>query len=143
MCSYQTFYFNVYTYLNYCSRLFLDLWHPTPVLSLRKICQNTGLYVGRIVSVFSRIWTESLILSKYGKIRIRFCPYTGKYGSKKARFSGYFTQCLADILSPNLDLHKNLSFVSARKLLVREYMNCLTARKLKAWKGARNLMELK
>ena len=101
------------------------------------------MWAERIVSVFSPIWTESLILSKYGKIRIRFCPYTGKYGSKKARFSGYFTQCLADILSPNLDLHKNLSFVSARKLLVREYMNCLTARKLKAWKGARNLMELK
>ena len=36
------------------------------------------LYVGRIIPVFSRIWKESLILSKYRKIQIQFCPYTGK-----------------------------------------------------------------
>ena len=134
MCSYQTFYFNVYTYLNYCSRLFLDLLHPTPVLSLRKICQNTGLYVGRIVSVFSRIWTESLILSKYWKIRIRFCPYTGKYGSKKACISGYFTQCLADILSHNLELHKNFKFCQCAKIVctrIYEVFNCAKIKSLK------------
>ena len=30
--------------------------------------------------------------SKYGKIRIRFCLYTGKYGLEKARIWAYFTQ---------------------------------------------------
>ena len=33
------------------------------------------------------------------------------------------------IFSHNLDLRENVSFASARKLFVREYMNCLTARK--------------
>ena len=45
-----------------------------------------------IVSVFFRISTESEILSKYGKTRIRFCLHIGKYGSEKARISAYFTQ---------------------------------------------------
>ena len=34
-------------------------------------------YMDKILSVFSRIWTDSLILlilPKYGKIRISFCP---------------------------------------------------------------------
>ena len=38
-------------------------------------------YLDRTVSVFSGIWTESEILYKYEKIRIRFCPHTGKYGN--------------------------------------------------------------
>ena len=38
-----------------------------------------------------RIWTEYPILFKYGKIRIQFCPYTGKHVSQKARISAYFT----------------------------------------------------
>ena len=49
-------------------------------------------YVDKIVSVFSRIWTELENLSKYGEIRIRFRPHTGKYGSEKARILAYFTQ---------------------------------------------------
>ena len=36
----------------------------------------------------------------YVKIRIRFCPYMGKYGSEKAGFSAYFTQCLAAHFQP-------------------------------------------
>ena len=36
----------------------------------------------------------STILSLYEKIRIWFCLYTGKYGSKKGQFSAYFTQWL-------------------------------------------------
>ena len=32
----------------------------------------------------SRIWTD-------GKIRIRFCPYAGKYGSEEVRILVYFT----------------------------------------------------
>ena len=49
-------------------------------------------YMDRIISVFSRILTESKNLSKYGKIRWRFCPYTWKYGSRKAHFSAFFTK---------------------------------------------------
>ena len=37
----------------------------------------------KIIFVFSRIWTDSPILSKYGKIWIWFYPYTGKYRSEK------------------------------------------------------------
>ena len=33
----------------------------------------------------------SAILPLYGKIRIRFCPYTEKHGSVKSRVSVYFT----------------------------------------------------
>ena len=36
--------------------------------------------------------------------------------------------------SHNLDLRENVSFVSARKLFLRKFMNCLTGRKLKARK---------
>ena len=49
-------------------------------------------YMNRIIFVFSRIWTELENLSKYGKMRIRFCPYTGKYGSEKACISAFFIQ---------------------------------------------------
>ena len=48
--------------------------------------------VDRMISLFSRIWAESENLSEYGKIRIRFCPCTGKYGSEKARVQVFFTQ---------------------------------------------------
>ena len=40
--------------------------------------------LGRIV--FSRIWTESEILSEYEKIQIRFCPYKGKIQTKESRY---------------------------------------------------------
>ena len=46
--------------------------------------------LGRIV--FSRIWTESKILSEYEKIQIRFCPYKGKYRLKKAGILTWFSQ---------------------------------------------------
>ena len=49
-----------------------------------------------IVSVFFRISTESEILSKYGKTRIRFCLHTGKYGSEKARIAAYFTEFIVN-----------------------------------------------
>ena len=39
-----------------------------------------------------------------------------------------------NIFSHNLDLRENISSGSARKLFTREYMNCLTVRKLKARK---------
>ena len=44
-------------------------------------------------SVFSCIWTDSLILSKYRKKQIQFRRYTGKYGSEKAPVLAYFTHC--------------------------------------------------
>lgn len=45
--------------------------------------------------VFTRIWTESEILSEYEKIQIRFCPYKGKYGLKKAAILAYSNVVLA------------------------------------------------
>ena len=39
-----------------------------------------------------------------------------------------------NIFSYNLDLRENVSFSSVRKLFVHKYVNCLTARKLKARK---------
>ena len=42
--------------------------------------------------------------------------------------------CTFNIFSHNLDLRENISFVNAQKLFLREYMNCLTAPKLKARK---------
>ena len=65
---------------------------------------------------------------------MRFCLYMGKYGSEKPVFRHISRNVLLEIFSHNLDLRENISFVSARKLLVREYMNCLTVRKLKARK---------
>ena len=41
---------------------------------------------------------------------------------------------LLKISSHSLDLRENKIFVSGRKLFVREYRNCLTARKLEARK---------
>ena len=56
--------------------------------ALREKWWNTDL----LSSISSGIWTEAGILSKYGKIRIQFSPYTGKYGLEKARIWAYFTQ---------------------------------------------------
>ena len=50
------------------------------------------LYTDRIIFVFSHIWTQLENLSKYGKMRIQKCPYTGKYGSEKARILAFFIQ---------------------------------------------------
>ena len=78
---------------------------------------------------FSLIWTESLILSKYRKIWIWFCPYTGKYESEKVHISAYFMQCPPEHFQ--LYLRKNISSVSAQKSFVCKYMNCLTVQKSK------------
>ena len=37
------------------------------------------------------IFRQKQILSKYGKIRVRFCLYTGKHKLEKARIWAYFT----------------------------------------------------
>ena len=89
----------------------------------------------------------SLILSKQGKIWIRFCPYTGKYRSDKPVFWHISRSVLLNIFIHNLDLRENISFVSVRKLFICEYMNCLTCAKIKGTninrakiRGARNLI---
>ena len=53
---------------------------------------------------------------------------------RKPQFRNISCSVLLNIFSHNLDLRENRSFVSARKLIVREYINCLNARKLKAQK---------
>ena len=61
--------------------------------STSKLLQFTAKYhlplipirMDKTVSIFSR-------LSKYGKIWIEFCPYTGKYGSQKVNIAPCFTQ---------------------------------------------------
>ena len=52
-------------------------------------------YIDRIVSVFFHIWTDSPILSKYKKIRIWFCPHTGKYGCEVALILVFFMHCFS------------------------------------------------
>ena len=84
-------------------------------------------HVGRIVSVFSRIWTESN--TRYGYDSVSIQENTGQ---KRPAFRHISRRVLLKTFSHNLDLRKNTSSVSARKLFVRESMNCLTARKLKA-----------
>ena len=54
---------------------------------------------------FSCIWTDSLILSKYGKIRIWFCSCTVKYWSEKACNSIYLTHCF-----PVLNFYNGLTW---------------------------------
>ena len=49
-------------------------------------------YIGRIVCVFS----------KYGKIQISSCPYTGKYRLEKVHISAYFKQYMLALLSSNV-----------------------------------------
>ena len=58
----------------------------------------------------------------------------GKYESEKSVFLHISRSVLLNVFSLNLAIRENLSFVSVLKLLVREYMNYLTARKLKARK---------
>ena len=69
--------------------------------------------------VFSRIWTESDIMAKYGKIRIRFCPYMGKYGSEEVRILVYFTQCdgMYNIKIPRKNKSLSLFHINPRSLI--------------------------
>ena len=53
---------------------------------------------------------------------------------RKPLFRHISRSALLNIFSHNLDLRENISFVSAQELFVREYRNCLTARKLAARK---------
>ena len=62
---------------------------------------------------------------------LRFCPKTGKYDSVhigentdqgKPVFWYISRSVLLNIFSHNLDLRKNIGFVSARELFVRKYM---------------------
>ena len=58
-----------------------------------------------------------------------------KYGSEKARTTAYFMHVLLNIFSHSLNLRKDISFVSAREIFVRQNnINCLTVRKLKVRK---------
>ena len=77
-----------------------------------------------------------------GQNRFSIFPYLDgirKYGydsvhiqenmdQKKSLFGYISRRVLLNIFSHNSDLRENISFVSARKLFVSEYMNCLTAR---------------
>ena len=76
---------------------------------------------------------------------LRFSPNTETYGYdsvhirentdlRKPVVRHISRSVLLNIFSHNLDLRENISFVSPQKLFVREYMNYLTARKLKARK---------
>ena len=53
---------------------------------------------------------------------------------RKPLFRHISRSALLNIFSHNLDLRENIRFVSAQELFVREYRNCLTARKLAARK---------
>ena len=110
-------YFKVYTYLNYCSRLFLDFWlcikgnqvyytwiTYTSVLlvSIQLLFSHCAKYAEIRVSS-DPYFPESAqnhihIFRKdnFGKIQIWFYPYTEKNGSNKARISAYLTQYLAE-----------------------------------------------
>ena len=69
---------------------------------------------------------------------------------RSAREDFKVSEGFQNIFSHNLDLRENISFVSARKLFLREYINCLpTCAKIKGAKinrvkikGVRNLMGL-
>ena len=76
-------------------------------------------------------------MPKYGLSLIRVFSYVGRIRIKYGYDSIHIrenTDQRKSLLSRNFDLRENISFVSARKLLVRECMNCLIARKLKAQK---------
>ena len=75
----------------------------------------------------------SPVLFKYGKIWLQFCPYTGKYESEKACILAYFTQCLAEHFHSQLRPMQKFEFCQCTKV-IHEYMNCLSAQKLKAHK---------
>ena len=53
-------------------------WKGNYQITLHKICENTGLHW----PVFSRI-----------RAKLRFCPYTGEYGSVETSILAYFMQC--------------------------------------------------
>ena len=83
----------------------------------------------------------------YGQNRI---VNTGKYGydfvhileitdQRKPLFRHISCNVLRNIFSHTLDLRENISFVSWRKLFLRDYMNWLTVK----IRGARNLMGLR
>ena len=126
-------YFKVYTYLHYFSSLFHDLLIRFLTLELCSIQLLFSHYVkyaeiwAFFVSVFLRIISylysvqlrenKDMILSIYGKIQIRERPV----------FWHISRSVLLNIISHNLDLCKNISFVSVEQLFVQEYMNCLTA----------------
>ena len=57
---------------------------------LSKMSETIQFILKRCLQVQISVFSE--ILSKYGKIPIRSCPHTGKYGSEKARISAYFIQ---------------------------------------------------
>ena len=53
---------------------------------------------------------------------------------RKSVFRYISRSVLQNIIRHNLDLRKNINFVTAQKLFVHEYMICLTVRKLKVQK---------
>ena len=66
------------------------LWLKMLSKTLGEICRSTGF----LSSVFYHIWTEWYLYfslfrqnQRHGKIRIRLCQHTGKYGSEKAGIS--------------------------------------------------------
>ena len=73
-------------------------------------------------------------------MRIRFCPYTGKYGSEKAHISAYFTQCLVELRpTPKYKFCQCAEIIRAR---IYELFNCAKIKGAKV-RGVRNLMRLR
>ena len=85
-------------------------------------------YMDRIVSEVSCIWTEYQSLSIYGKIRIQFCSYTGKWGWEKARilaqcYTGFFTRLSTKIsLCLKISRYKEISAI--KNVHYREVLPC-------------------
>ena len=82
---------------NLCIRALTNLYFPVCLSYDWKCSARHRVKYAKIRafsdSYFSRIWTESYLhFPVYGKIRIRFCPHTERYGREKARISAYFTQ---------------------------------------------------
>ena len=91
-------------------------------------------YVGRIVSDFSCFWIEYPVLSKYGKIQIRFCPYTGKYCSEKARILACFTQSLAEHFQSKFRATRKNKFCQCAKIIGAQIFELFNYVKLKTRK---------
>ena len=68
--------------------------------------------------------SPSKILSLYGKIRIRLCPYTGQNGSGKIRISAYFTQWLGRNSRFKLGWLDKLDFSFFQRQIVIELLVC-------------------
>ena len=100
------------------------------------------------------------MFSLSGQNSIRIFPYLDRFsdsvlipentGQGKPVFQHISRSVLLNIFSHNLDLRENVSLVSARKLFMHRYMNCLTAQKLKTRKinrakitDARSLIKLR